>query len=89
MSNTVDGTSKIKNGTQGISDALTYAAGYALARDIDERGESPKGPYRGDNIPEPILVGLLLACGYEPDPAFYWDGYCRYWYDRGIAEYGK
>lgn len=55
MSNTVDGTSKIKNGTQGISDALTYAAGYAFARDIDERGASKKGPYRGDNIPEPNL----------------------------------
>lgn len=88
MSNTVDGTSKIKNGTQGISDALTYAAGYAYARDIDERGESKKGPWRGDDIPEPILVGLLLACGYEPDPAVYWDGYSAYWHDRKIMEYG-
>ena len=70
------------------ADSITYAAGYAFARDIDERGASKKGTYRGDNIPEPILVGLLTACGYEPDPAVFWQGYCEYWYDRGITEYG-
>lgn len=85
MSNTVDGTSKIKNGTQGNSDPLTYVAGYEFARWIHERGES-RGPWRGDEIPALEKISLRSRGVDEPDPAVFWQGYCEYWYDLGIGE---
>lgn len=71
-----------------MTESLTYANGYAYARWIDEKGESPKGPYRGEEIPQTILTVLMVACGYAPDPKTFWQGYCDYWADVGIAESG-
>lgn len=72
--------------TGAAENSLTYAAGYAFARWVDKHGESPRGPYREERIPATCLIVLMGACGYEPDPEIFWQGYCDYWFDLGITE---